>query len=232
MRSVEFSLDGEFLLSGSDDKTVKLWDVGTLKFRASYLGHNNWVRTARLSPDTSLIASGGEDAKVILWETEKKKALKEFNDHEKRINDVRFYEECIVSCSDDATIQFHDVRSSKLVQLYNSHGDSVRQLSLFDKYMVSVADDAEIRIWDTRKGLPLYTLYSHKGPINCCTVSRLGNYFATGGDDKKVVIWNSGFIQNGQEEIKYFDMCKTGHRADPRTMTNYGEYQRVEKLRE
>ena len=46
-------------MSGSDDKTVKLWDVGTLKFKASYIGHKNWVRSARLSADSSLIASGG-----------------------------------------------------------------------------------------------------------------------------------------------------------------------------
>ena len=52
-----------------------------MKFKASYIGHNNWVRTARFSPDSSLIASAGEDTKIILWETEKKKPLLEFIDH-------------------------------------------------------------------------------------------------------------------------------------------------------
>lgn len=87
--------------------------------------------------------------------------------------------------------------------------------------MVSVAEDAEIRVWDIRKGLPLYTLFSHKGAVKCCAISKFGNYFATGGEDKKVIIWNSGFDGKDTEEIKYFDMCKTGHRADPRTMVNY-----------
>lgn len=227
VRSVEFSLDGELLVSGSDDKFVKLWDVGTLKFKATYVGHKNWVRAARLSPDSSLIASGGEDTKIILWETERKKALLEFIDHEKRINDIKFHEDYIVSCSDDKTIQFHDPKTSKLVQLYNSHSDSVREIGLFGNQMISVANDAEIRIWDIRKGLPLYTLYSHKGPIRCCTISKLGNYVATGGEDKKVIVWNSGFEGIGNEEIKYFDMCKTGHRADPRTMVDFEGYQKM-----
>lgn len=64
------------------------------------------------------------------------------NDHEKRVNDVRFHEDMLVSCSDDKTIQIHDLKTSKLVQLYNSHGDSVRQVSLFGDQLISVGDDS------------------------------------------------------------------------------------------
>ena len=50
VKSVEFLKDGRSLLTASDDKTVKLWDSETLKFKASFLGHNNWVSSARANP--------------------------------------------------------------------------------------------------------------------------------------------------------------------------------------
>jgi len=59
VKSVDFFADGKTLLSASDDKSVKLWDIDTLKFKGSFLGHNNWVNSVKVNPDMSLICSGG-----------------------------------------------------------------------------------------------------------------------------------------------------------------------------
>jgi centriolar protein POC1 len=56
---VNFFSDGKTILTASDDKSVKMWDIDTLKFKASFLGHNNWVNSAKSSPDMSIICSGG-----------------------------------------------------------------------------------------------------------------------------------------------------------------------------
>ena len=59
VKSVYFFADGKTLLSASDDKSVKLWDIDTQKFKGSFLGHNNWVNSAKVNSDMSLICSGG-----------------------------------------------------------------------------------------------------------------------------------------------------------------------------
>jgi centriolar protein POC1 len=71
--SLDFSSDGKTILTTCMDKTIKLWDVDTLKFRSSFVGHTNWVNCAKISNDMNLICSGGEDKKVIIWDTYKKK---------------------------------------------------------------------------------------------------------------------------------------------------------------
>jgi centriolar protein POC1 len=60
VRSVQFSKDGERILTSSDDKSVKLWQTQRSKFLFTLSGHLNWVRSAKLSPDARLAISGSD----------------------------------------------------------------------------------------------------------------------------------------------------------------------------
>ena len=66
-RSIAYSSDGQFLVSGSDDQTIKLWKPdGTLV--KTLRGHHEIVRSVAISPDGQLIASGSGDGVVQLWQ--------------------------------------------------------------------------------------------------------------------------------------------------------------------
>jgi len=67
VRSVTFSPDGTSLVSGSDDKTVKLWDVQTGGVIKTFKGHTNWVHSTSISLDSTMIASGSRDRTICLW---------------------------------------------------------------------------------------------------------------------------------------------------------------------
>ena len=79
------------MLSGSVDKTVKLWDIDTLKFKNSYVGHTNWVNTASLSTDMNSVVSGGEDKRVIVWDQAKKKAIQKYELFDSGITKTLFH---------------------------------------------------------------------------------------------------------------------------------------------
>ena len=64
-----FSPDGEWLASGSDDQTIRLWELSDPGAEPRVLrGHEDWVRSVAYSPDGERLASGSDDRTIRLWE--------------------------------------------------------------------------------------------------------------------------------------------------------------------
>ena len=68
--------------------------------------------------------------------------------------------------------------------------------------MVSASNDSKVKIWDLRKGEPLFSLYGHTGATHCVKFSDKGDYFSSGGIDKMLLVWKSGFTESKTEEKK------------------------------
>lgn len=69
IRSLAFSPDSQVLASGSNDKTIILWDVETWQpLSQPLLGHTDQVISLAFSPDSHLLASGSEDGQILLWD--------------------------------------------------------------------------------------------------------------------------------------------------------------------
>src|SRR5262245_60498933 len=66
--SLSFGPDGRTLASGSDDGTVKVWDVPNWKEVHTLVGHSSTVWSLAFSPDGETLASGGLDRTVRLWD--------------------------------------------------------------------------------------------------------------------------------------------------------------------
>jgi len=71
VRSLVFSSDGTSLVSGSIDKTVKLWDVQTGGVVRTFSGHSDWVLSVSISADSTMIASASDDSTIHLWDIQK-----------------------------------------------------------------------------------------------------------------------------------------------------------------
>ncbi|HCB55707.1 TPA: hypothetical protein DEP26_01865, partial [Candidatus Uhrbacteria bacterium] len=70
VRSVAFSPDGKWIVSGSYDCTIKIWNRETRECVRTLKGHTDWVRSVVFSPDGKWIVSGSDDSTIKIWNVE------------------------------------------------------------------------------------------------------------------------------------------------------------------
>ena len=197
VKSIDISCDSRLIVTGADDKTVKLISINDKKLQANLLGHTNWVKTVRFSRDSLLVASGSDDKTLKLWDTFKKKLVYDFKngEHKGAVNCVRFHPDnsCLATACFDGKIRIFDVRSKQLVQNYKEHDRPATCVSFHPSgnFLASTAYDNTIKIYDLRIGETLFTLKAHESAVMSCCFSNFGDYLATGGFDSTIVLWKT-----------------------------------------
>ncbi len=102
-----FSADGKYVLSGGDDRALRLWEADTGKPIQVFRGCEGGVKSVAFSPDGRRVLSGSADATVRLWDVETGKDLRDFRKHAESVVDVMFLDEgrATLSASRDADVR-------------------------------------------------------------------------------------------------------------------------------
>lgn len=203
--SANFNPDGRFLVTSSEDKTVKLWNSADRKLRVSFEGHSKPVRCTDFHPSSRSIVSGSDDRSMRIWDIEHKQQVLGFLDHAEPITSVTFHPNSVyvASASMDKKIKIYDMRIKKLIQHYDAHSHAVNSISFHPSgdFLVSASDDSKLKVWDLRYKKLGFTLFGHTGAATCVKFSPQGDYIASGGDDTVVLVWKSNFSESPQEII-------------------------------
>ncbi|OCK83071.1 WD40 repeat-like protein [Lepidopterella palustris CBS 459.81] len=88
--SVAFSSDGQKIVSGSDDKTVRVWDAGSGSLLQTLEGHSDWVTSVAFSSDGQKIVSGSGDKTVRVWDAGSGSLLQTLEGHSDSVTSVAF----------------------------------------------------------------------------------------------------------------------------------------------
>jgi centriolar protein POC1 len=123
VRSAQFSLDSRMVASGSDDRTVKLWDVVQGSGIHTFHDHSGMVNDVKFHPDGSCLASCSTDKKIKIFDVRSNRLLQHYDAHDKAVNSVSFHSngQFLVSSSDDATIKIWDLRMGQILYTLFGH---------------------------------------------------------------------------------------------------------------
>src|SRR5688572_5308278 len=73
--AIAMSPDSNFLATGSKDKSIKIWEIGTGREVRSLLGHEMTVTSLDFSADAKMLISGSNDKTIRIWEVATGKLL-------------------------------------------------------------------------------------------------------------------------------------------------------------
>ncbi|KAF3935356.1 hypothetical protein ABW19_dt0209518 [Dactylella cylindrospora] len=193
VNSVAFSPNNRLLVSASDDKTIKLWDITSGAILQTLVGHALSVSCVTFSPDSRRLASGSQDRTVKLWDAVSGSMLQNLNGHSRPVKSIAFssHDRWLASASTDKTIKLWDSLSGALLRTLESHNGQVRsvEFSPDDKQLVSGSDDGIIKLWDPVSGCLLQTLNGHNKAVYSTTFSPNGRYLASASADTTIKLW-------------------------------------------
>lgn len=187
---------GDTLVSGSTDRTVRIWDLEDLTQTHVFFGHTSTVRclqivepvydeaTGEFQPPYPLIVTGSRDASLRVWKLPKKG------------------EPAYSAGEANGAAHAPPEQNPFHVHHLEGHGEAVRALAAHGRICVSGSYDRTVRVWDIVKGTCIHVLQGHEAKgesdvtlhqltsVYSIVYDKFRNRCASGSMDNTVKIWD------------------------------------------
>jgi WD40 repeat protein len=212
VRSVAFSPDGRYVLSGSEDGTAKLWEVSTGREVRTLSGHRSNVTSVSISPDGRHGLSGSYDGTAKLWDLETGREIWSFSRHSRFVSSVAFSPDGrnVLTGSLDNTAKLWDVETGREVRTLTGHSTSVSSVAFSPdgRYVLTGSHDNTAKLWEVSTGREVRTFRGHSNEVTSISISPDGRYVLTGSGDQTAKLWE---VSTGREVRTFSEHSRWVH---------------------
>lgn len=192
--TVCISDDAKYAASGSDDKSVRIWNLESNKELKCLRKHTRWVQALAFSHDGLLLASSGGDGRILIWNVFGKSLdlYREYAGHDDSVLALNFSKDnkYLISGSRDKSVRVWDIHSEFSSNNLYGHEDRIvsATFSRNGQFLVTASNDNDILMWETGSGKPIQRVLNLDEPITSMKISNDDRKLIVGTDKGEVVL--------------------------------------------
>ncbi|MCX5787935.1 MAG: WD40 repeat domain-containing protein [Elusimicrobia bacterium] len=193
-RCLALSPDGRRLLSGHDDKSLRLWDgAGGILLRV-FQDHAGPVTGAAFTGDQRRAVSVSEDGSLRLWDLDSGKCLATIMVHNGPVTALGLSPDGLLALTggQDKTLRLWSVITCKHEGSFVGHEGPVSAAAFAGggRLVVSASEDATLRVWEAASGECLRVLSGHAAPVRAAAVLPDGRGAVSASSDGRWRLWD------------------------------------------
>uniref|UniRef100_A0A8C4ERU6 Transducin beta like 3 n=1 Tax=Dicentrarchus labrax TaxID=13489 RepID=A0A8C4ERU6_DICLA len=217
-------LKASFLVSGSQDCTVKVWDlppdlsvtgadIHQLTPRTTEKAHDKDVNSVAVSPNDKLLASGSQDRTAKLWTLAGEgnvSLLGVFRGHRRGIWAVCFspVDQVLATTSADGTTKLWSLQDFSCLKTFEGHDASVLKVVFVSRgtQLLTSGSDGLVKLWTIKTNECVKTLDAHQDKVWGLHGSRKDDKMVTGSADSNITVWvDVTEVELAEEQAKQED---------------------------
>ncbi len=193
-----FAPNSQRLLSGSEDGTVRLWDLDSCKQVACYRPNAKTILSVAISPDNRRALFGCDNHTAWLWDMTRHAEVACFAGHSRPVTSLAFSPDGrrALTGSDDKSIRLWHVAVGREVLRIEEHSKRITGLSFTPDglFILSCAEDGMLGLWDSETGWESRQFANPGDWLLCLAVAPDGRAVAC-GSKQRLAIWD---LEQGQ----------------------------------
>ncbi|KAG4131933.1 hypothetical protein ERO13_D09G245500v2 [Gossypium hirsutum] len=185
--SILFEYNSSKLISGGQDRSVKMWDTSTGSLTHNLSGCLGSVLDLAITHDNRFVIAASSSNNLFVWDVSSGRIRHTLTGHTDKVCAVdvsKVSSRHVVSAAYDRTIKVWDLQKGYCTNTIIFHSNCNALCFSTDGLTICSGHvDGNLRLWDSRTGKLLSEVAAHSLPITSISLSRNGNVVLTSGRD-------------------------------------------------
>ncbi|KAI6198380.1 F-box domain-containing protein [Aphelenchoides fujianensis] len=183
-------VNGEMVVTASDDQTVRIWSATSAKVLHTLRGHTGGVWTLLLSEDGSKVISGSTDRTIRVWDAKSGEELHKLEGHTSTVRCMAIHGDTLVTGSRDCSVRVWDLIGGREIKMLMAHYAAVRCVQFDGQRIVSGSYDTKIGVFTVATGKREHLLTGHNNRVYSLLLDGERSLVVSGSLDTTIKVWN------------------------------------------